>query len=164
MDDLFARTHSFPICAPFVTPAILEQPAQSAQRSEFLVGAATGIVARQRGLDQRAAVTTPERRVHLLIDIETGRDVQDLIQLDHRISAAARAGFSFDQLAIREWLADEDMDDLARTRLAVARLLRIINVELRFAVAPILFVLKKSGGELRLGGCGEEQEKGGLHG
>ena len=87
--------------------------------------------------------------MHLLIDVEAGRHVQDLIQLQHRDRFGPLQVVRFHQLLRIERLAHENMQHFARTRLPVTDDLRVVDVELGFAVVPVAVVLEKARSELR---------------
>jgi len=89
--------------------------------------------------------------VHLLINVKAGGDVDNLIELQDRDCLWPRRALRFDELFGIEGLADKNVQDFAGTRSAFANELRIVNIELSFAVAPVTVVLEQGGGELREG-------------
>src|SRR5712692_3883742 len=87
--------------------------------------------------------------MHLLIKINAGRDMQDLVQLDDVDQIRPFRVVWFYELLRIEWFAHKDVQHLARSRLALANNLRVVEIELGFAVAPVAAVLQKRWRELR---------------
>ena len=67
--------------------------------------------------------------------------------------------FRFHELFRIERFAHENVQDFARARNAVADDLRVVDVELGFAVAPVTVVLEQGGSELREARFGDEESK-----
>ncbi len=87
--------------------------------------------------------------MHLLADINSGRDVQDLIQLDHVDQIRLIPALRFHELFWIKRLSHQNVQHFAWVRLSFAHDLRIVEIELRFAVAPVAAVLQKPRRKLR---------------
>ena len=142
-----ALGHSVPIGVPLIGENFCAA-------SRFLEGIAASVVAREGKLGQPGIIGPPEIRVHLLINVETRRNVQNLIHLQHLDDAAPLPVVRFHQLIQIEWLAHQDMENLSLTRLTVAHDLSVVDVELGFAIVPITRVLDEGWRELAEGGPG----------
>ena len=94
----------------------------------------------------------------MLVDIETGWHMEDLIELQDRDCLWSRRTFRFHQLFRIKRLAHENVQDFAGARNAVTGDLCIVDIELGFAIAPITVVLEQGGRELRCSKpCGEKE-------
>src|SRR4051812_39064431 len=89
--------------------------------------------------------------MHLLINVEPGRHVQNLVHLQNRNRIRPRRALYFHELLWIERLAHQDVQHLARPRGSFAHDLRSVDAELRFAVTPVAGVLQQSRRELREG-------------
>jgi len=84
--------------------------------------------------------------------------VEDLVELQHRDRIRLVGIVRLHELFGIERLAHKNVQDLAGTRDAVARNLRVVDVELRFAVGPVAVVLEKRGRELGKGAVRNQEE------
>ena len=108
--------------------------------------------------------------MHLLIDIEAGRNVQNLVQFQDLDHTGPLPIIRLNELPVIKRLAHEDVKNFGLTRLAVFHDLGVVDVELGFAVVPITGVLDKGGSELsKRGQCprnrkGDQSKERLLHG
>src|SRR5438046_3882265 len=77
--------------------------------------------------------------------------MEDLIELQDRDCLWPRRTFPLHQLFRIKRLAHENVQDFAGARDAITGDLCIVDIELRFAVAPVTVVLQQGGRELREG-------------
>src|SRR5690349_24795158 len=87
--------------------------------------------------------------MHLLVYINPGRDVEDLVHLqdlDNVRDVLPVVGL--DELTQIKWLAHEQMDHFGLPRLPVTHDLGVIEIELGLAIIPVTAVLDEAGREL----------------
>src|SRR3982751_2897716 len=92
--------------------------------------------------------------MHLLIDVKASWNVQNLVELQHLDDAGPLPVVGLNELPVVERLAHDDVKHFGLTRLAVAHDLRVVDVELGFAIVPITRVLDEGWRELAEGGPG----------
>ena len=92
-----------------------------------------------------------------MVNVKAGRDVEDLVELQHRDRIRLTGVVRLHQLFRIERFAHKNVQDFAGARDAVARDLRVVDVELRFAVGPVAVVLEKRGRELGKGAARNQE-------
>jgi hypothetical protein len=87
--------------------------------------------------------------VHLLVDVEAGGHVENLIEFQDLDYARLLPLIRFHQLFRIERFAHQNLNHFRRSWLTVADDLRVIEIKFSFPVAPITAILQKCGSELR---------------
>ena len=120
----------------------------AAQSASFFEGVSATVVASERKFQQCAVVDVPKIGMHLLVQINSGRDMQDLVQLDHVDQIRPFRVVWFHELLRIERFANKNVQHLARARQSFANDLRVVKIEFGFAAIPVAAVLQKCRSEL----------------